>query len=153
MTPATIRDCSEARLALSLRLDGEPCPAELLDAHLARCAECSEHERALARFAPAWRTLGPEAPPPALWGRIEAALEPVPRAPRRWPRLALSAAAGLLGFLGADLAGRSLGPRPPRTHLLERWLDPPRSEPHRLLASSPEYRLLLSRLPTTEDER
>ena len=46
--------CEQIRSALSARLDGEEDPAErsVIDAHLARCADCAAWHRAAARLGP-----------------------------------------------------------------------------------------------------
>jgi len=153
MTEPSPTACSTARLALSARLDREPHDAAALDAHLVRCGACRELERELARLVPAWSALEEPEAAPDLWPAIEARL-PAARRPRARSALLARAAAALVGFLGAHQAGLALEREPePRTHLLARWLAPPALEPHRLLAASPEYRLLLSRLPHTEEDR
>lgn len=148
--------CAEARLALSAERDGVAHDAEALARHLAACGACAEFEQELELLSAAFPGLALplEAPAPDLWARIEARLVP-PRPVRSHARLLARVAAALLGFLGAHVAARALTPRPEaRDHLLARWLAPaPQGDVRPRLHASPEYRLLLNRLPAPENER
>jgi hypothetical protein len=146
--------CPEARLALSARRDGRAHDTDALAQHLAGCSACAEFEQELELLLARVHELEAGAPPPDLWARIEARLEP-PRAVRPRTRLLVRVAAALLGFLGAHLAARTLDARPEaRAHLLERWLAPaPGGAVRPRALTSPEYRLLLTRLSNPENER
>jgi predicted anti-sigma-YlaC factor YlaD len=150
-------DCPSARLALSVRSDGEPLPGsaseEALALHLAACEPCRAHGRALAALALEFSALRAVAPPPGLGERIAR------RASRRrrgvgWPA---RVAAGLVGFLG--LGGTLLmltggEPEPaPGPHLFERLLSASDLGPAAYLATVPEYQLLRLTSPDDEDSR
>ncbi|HWQ24220.1 MAG TPA: zf-HC2 domain-containing protein [Gaiellaceae bacterium] len=96
--------CDRVRAQVSLRLDGELSQLEsrMLDAHLARCAECRAYEAAVT----------------AVTNELRAApLEPLPRpiAVRRPRRLAVAARlqAGIAAALALAVVGLAtqLGPR------------------------------------------
>jgi len=160
-------DCATAHLYLSARLDGEETLAAILDEHLAQCADCRAHERALAALSGGFAALRVEAPVADLWPRIERVAQPR-RAPRRAPQPALRpalarAAALLVGCLGlgstALLVERNAPPPravagiEPARHLLEHLAQTDtRAAPSALLAALPEYRLLRG-APAAEDVR
>lgn len=147
-------DCAAAREGLSAARDGEPGGASpaVLDAHLARCDACREHERALDALAPGWAALRDVAPPAELGRRLAERARPRPRA---LPRIALRIAAGLVGYAALDGSVRWLerGAAHSGRDLVERVAA---GEPAAgaLLAALPEVRLL-RRLPvsTTEEPR
>lgn len=149
--------CATARERLSARLDGEleheSSAAFGLDEHLAECAACRVHERALAGLAQAFEALREPLPHTDLWPRIER------RAfPRRVPVLARVAAA-LVGFVGLGGAGllferSDADPASTPRHVFERLA--PTLTPDALFASVPEYRVLRafpSRTPSQETSR
>jgi hypothetical protein len=154
MSPSPTFSCTDTRLTLSARRDGLEHDGEALTHHLAACSACAEFERELELVSAGFHALSAEAPPTALWARIEARLAP-PRPVLSRPRLLARIAAVLLAFLGAHFAARALEPRPgARAHLLARWLAPaPGADERARLHASPEYRLLLTRLPNPENER
>jgi predicted anti-sigma-YlaC factor YlaD len=90
-------DCPQSRDLISLRIDGRTTTTEdrLLDAHVAGCSECAEHERRAWTLHRSLR-LRPAAPMPDLTEEILARARPPRRQRLTWLRLAL----GWIGVLG-----------------------------------------------------
>ncbi|RKT88518.1 Predicted anti-sigma-YlaC factor YlaD, contains Zn-finger domain [Saccharopolyspora antimicrobica] len=90
-------DCSHIREGISARVDGEepPLPAERLDEHLARCADCREWQRGVLDLTRRLR-VRPAEPVPDLVAEVLAARP----ARRRWPGLLLGAVAACQLLLG-----------------------------------------------------
>jgi len=138
--------CVSARERLSARMDGElrelggdEAVEAMLRAHLAGCAACRAHERALAQLARGFDVLREPVSVPDLWPRIERRLH----RRRAAPALARVAAA-LIGFAGLGGAAlyleRAHDAPPAERHLFD--LLGPRAATDTLFASLPEYRIL-----------
>ena len=71
-------DCTDARTAISARLDGEdlPAPAPALDAHLSACSECRAFEASATSMHRRLRLRSAE-PVPDLSASIVSAIEPL----------------------------------------------------------------------------
>jgi predicted anti-sigma-YlaC factor YlaD len=90
-------DCPQSRDLISLRIDGRTTATEdrLLDAHVASCASCEDHERRAWTLHRSIR-LRPADPVPDLTEQILARARPPRRQRLTWLRLAL----GWVGVLG-----------------------------------------------------
>ena len=111
--------CGKARQWISAKLDGELDAArrQLLEAHLADCAQCRAFAAELAGLDGSLDLLSAPEPPEGFTGRVLSELgneQPVAAAAGGWHEflrpapLGLSAAAFVLGVLLATLAGTEL---------------------------------------------
>ena len=110
MTDQTIVTCARLEAALDDVLDGRgPWTVAATDAHLAGCASCRALVADVRAIRIAAQTLGPIAPPPAVWTEVHARIadeRPVHRAASPLDRLA--AWAGGWGGLFQPLAATAM---------------------------------------------
>ena len=129
---ATDFGCPEAREAIQVALDADMMEAgkrQLLEAHLAGCADCREHETEMRTIQHALRSLpSPELPDAALqevWDRTTRAEKtPTQRAwGPGWRNLAAAAAAVLIIAVGGVLQWGGRVPGEPTDEELRRAAD------------------------------
>ena len=141
--------CETARERISARLDGEDRQPEALAIHLAGCAACQAHERALIGLSFAFSQLrATEVPFVNLWPSIELRARSRSRG-----AIAARAAAALIGFASVGFVALALERRraaPSERHLLERLTALEGSA--ELFAAVPELRVLRA-MPRVEDRR